>query len=69
MILRYVPVCECGYVFYDGVSITEERYVSDGLYRETHMFDPRACPKCGERITGIMYGSTYNHPKEKGICE
>lgn len=69
MILRYVPVCECGYVLYGGVSVTVEQYEVDGLFREVHVFYPRACPRCGEPITGVMCNSTYNYPGEKGTCE
>lgn len=53
--LKLLPVCQCGYIFEDGIVIyknTEE--TSNGIKYGKVCFEPVACPHCQREIECIM---------------
>ena len=55
--LRYMPVCECGYIF-DRLGVSEriENVKSDtGMLSQVKVtkFEPCKCPKCGRYIKSV----------------
>ena len=53
--LRMLPVCNCGYIFRDGVIIEEIIGEVRGYKYPTYSIDPPHCPKCNRLIDGIQY--------------
>lgn len=59
MVVKLIPVCECGHIFHEGIVCKLEQYQQGPITFCEHFFDPAVCPECGERITAIEYGSSY----------
>lgn len=57
MILKYYPVCECGYIFKQYKCIENKEELegnhSDIIINSKPFFIPSKCPKCGESIDGL----------------
>ena len=61
--LELLPVCECGYVFRDGIIFHEEISEINKWKYSQWLFEPAKCPKCQRIIDGIKYN--YNLIKER----
>lgn len=62
--LKMLPVCSCGYVFKDGVTI--HQFIKNcmfGKYPE-YFIEPSICPKCKKEIECIDYNSYMIKNKE-----
>lgn len=57
--LKLLPVCECGHVFRDGVTITKDTNETKGsnghIRYGTYHINPPTCPNCKRLIEGIEY--------------
>ena len=53
--LKLLPVCECGYIFEDGIVIYKNiAEASNGIEYGKACFEPIACPNCKREIECIM---------------
>lgn len=53
MMVKFLPVCECGYIFRKGI-VCEEIVSERGSFKScSYRFTPERCPKCGEMIQAI----------------
>lgn len=63
--LRMLPVCNCGYIFRDGIIIHEDINEKNGIKHATYSIEPQKCPNCGKEIEQIEhYGYTVEHRKD-----
>ena len=53
--LRMLPVCDCGYVFREGLVVSEDLNEAIGFKYVTHTFTPAMCPNCKKQIECITY--------------
>ena len=57
--LKLLPVCDCGYVFKDGVICGRKYHTVDGIeyscIHPTYFIEPNICPNCNKRIKCIEY--------------
>ena len=54
MILKYYPVCECGYVFKELKRTENKTKIKEGyIIRLNPTFSPSKCPKCGKIIESL----------------
>lgn len=51
--LRMLPVCSCGYIFDEGVTIHEHINDKNGIKYATYSIEPGMCPKCKKTIEYI----------------
>ena len=65
MDIQIKPVCDCGYVFQDGIEIHNEIVFVDGIYHDSHMVYPYKCPQCGEMIDRIICNGWCKTFREK----
>ena len=53
-LLKLVPVCDCGYVFREGIILRKHIITAEnGMKYITHSIDPSVCPSCNKEIEGI----------------
>lgn len=52
--LKMLPVCNCGYVFRDGVHIEEVIGEVRGYKYPIYSIDPPRCPRCDRLIDGVI---------------
>lgn len=56
MILKYYPVCECGYVFKELKCTKNKQKIKEGYtVYSIPIFSPNKCPKCGKIIEGLEF--------------
>lgn len=53
--LQMLPVCDCGYVFRDGVIIEEFISEVQGYKYPIYSIEPPRCPNCNRLIEGVQY--------------
>lgn len=54
--LKLLPVCNCGYVFRDGVIVHEKVHtMNNGAKIPYRYIEPSICPNCKKRIECIEY--------------
>lgn len=53
MFIRLIPVCDCGYLFREGITFHEEIEETEKFLIARTIIDPYRCPSCGELIEGI----------------
>lgn len=53
--LRLLPVCDCGYMFEDGIVVCEKTIeTSNGIKYGKTCFEPASCPNCKREIECIV---------------
>lgn len=53
--LQMLPVCDCGYVFRDGVHVEEVIGEVKGYKYPIYSIDPPRCPNCNRLIECVSY--------------
>lgn len=66
MVVRLIPVCECGHIFKDGIHCLYEEYTDGPVTLREHTFDPPICPVCREKIEAI---TAYRSPPRSILHE
>ena len=51
--LKLFPVCRCGYIFRDGVTINKYINEAKGLRYSHYVINPSICPNCKRYIDGV----------------
>lgn len=61
MVVKLLPVCECGYIFREGIEITkninEVKGSNDHIKYGTYNINPPKCPNCKQIIEGVLYNN------------
>ena len=52
--LKMLPVCDCGYVFRNGIHIEEFIDEAQGYKYPIYSIDPSRCPNCRRLIDGVV---------------
>lgn len=55
--LRMLTVCNCGYIFGNGIVIHENINEKNGIKYTTHSIEPSECPNCKKEIECIEHYS------------
>lgn len=58
--LRMLPVCDCGYVFREGVVIRANINETHGIKYAVHTIAPSVCPNCKKAIECVEE-NRYTH--------
>ena len=58
------PVCECGYVFRDGIVIYKDIREVNRFSCPEHFFQPWKCPSCHKIIDCVEYNGDIIEVKE-----
>ena len=66
MVIKLIPVCECGHIFSDGIYCTNEEHEEGPITYCEQFFDPPICPECGEPIEGVEYRSMKRPSRTEG---
>lgn len=53
--LKMLPVCDCGYIFRDGVHVEEVIGEVQGYKYPIYSIDPPRCPNCNRLIECVSY--------------
>ena len=60
--LKMLPVCNCGYIFREGIIIHEDINTKNKIKYATHTIEPAICPNCKKEIECIEdYKHTVEH--------
>lgn len=51
--LTMLPVCNCGYIFRDGIVIHTDICEKNGVKYAVHAIEPSMCPNCKKQIESI----------------
>lgn len=51
--LKMTPICNCGYIFGDGIIINESIVEINGLEYKKYSIEPSRCPSCRKKIDCI----------------
>lgn len=62
--IRMLPVCECGYVFRDGIVIYKDIREANRVKCPEHFIQPWMCPNCQKIIDCIEDSGTTIEVKE-----
>lgn len=63
--LKLLPVCNCGYVFRNGVTVYRKIVENNGLKHAEFAINPPMCPSCEKEIECIeCYDWTIDDIKE-----
>ena len=62
--LKMLPVCECGYVFQDGIVIYRDIRETNGVEHVEHFIQPWMCPNCQRIIDCVEYNGDITEVKE-----
>lgn len=58
MVVKLLPVCECGHIFREGIQITknisEVKRSNDYIKYGTYHINPPICPNCKQVIEGVV---------------
>lgn len=55
--LKLLPVCNCGYIFRDGVTIYKNTNEVKDIKYATYSISPNICPNCKKHIECVAYGN------------
>lgn len=56
--IKLLPVCDCGYVFIDGINVYEDVFAINDKIKSMHIyFTPTICPQCKRKIECITCDS------------
>lgn len=55
VMLKLLPVCDCGYTFREGVHIEEIIDEVETYKYPIYHIDPPRCPNCQRLIEGVLY--------------
>lgn len=61
---KMLPVCECGYVFRDGIIIYKDIREVNGVKYSEHFIQPWMCPNCQKIIDCVEYNGDITEVKE-----
>lgn len=51
--VKMLPVCECGYIFRDGICVTQDIIGAKGYRHGIYHIEPPCCPNCKRRIETV----------------
>lgn len=55
-----LPVCECGYIFRNGLLVAQEIVEAKGYKYGVYSVEPPFCPNCHRRIEAISENRKWN---------